>query len=115
MARALTTFGVGSTAESLRTDKDLPSTVATVVEVAVPDGVDGSKFGTWVQRCAIDGGVPPDVPAEVATDISAAAAIVADGSAVALDMTGSTIGAKMAARMGAADGDRIWFVTCLAD
>jgi hypothetical protein len=112
MARALTTFGVGADITSLTTDKPVPAGIV-VQEVAVPDGVDPSKFGTWAQRAAVEGVVPPDIPEVVVADVKAAAALLADHRAIALDMTGTVIGGRMAARMGAGADEPIWFVTAL--
>lgn len=112
VTRALTTFGVGTDVSSLRTDRPLPG--GMVVEAVVaPRGVDGSKFGTWAQRAALDDAVPVEVPEQAIADVKAAAALLADGRAIALDMTGTVLGGRMAARMGAGPDEPIWFVTAL--
>lgn len=114
MPRAITTFGVGPSLSSMRTDKELP--VGTAIATCdTPAGVDGSKFGTWAQRAAIEGTVPTDVPGEHTEAVRSAAALLSSGAAIALDMTGTVIGGRMATRMAAGGDDSIWFVTALVD
>lgn len=106
--KAFTTFGVGATAEGAfdRTLQPLPLGITHVREVAVPDGVNPSKLGTWVQRTALDGVVPEDAPAELHVAIAQAAALLDDPNlTLAIDMTGTVAGDKMRQRLGAADGE----------
>ena len=111
--KAFTTFGVGATAEGAfdRTLQPLPLGITHVREVAVPDGVNPSKLGTWVQRAALDGAVPADASPELHLAIAQAAALLDDPNvALAIDMTDNAAGDKMRAKLGAADGEQAFLL-----
>ncbi len=109
MARkAFTGFGVGPTADAAidRTLAPLPAGILRVQEIAVPDGVNPSKLGTWIQRFALDDTMSDDAPAELHVHIRTAAGALDDPNVIlAIDMTGSPAGDKMRARLGATDAD----------
>jgi hypothetical protein len=111
--KAFTTFGIGPTADKVldRTLQPLPAGITAVREVAVPDGANGSKLGTWIQRAALDNAVPEDCPEDQRAYILQAAGLLDDpNTALAIDMTGNPVGDKMRERMKAADGERAFLV-----
>ncbi len=106
--KGFTTFGVGATALDAfdRPLAPLPSGIVTVQEIAVPDGMNPSKLGTWIQRLALDGTIADEAPTEHHVHIRTAAGALDDPNVVlALDMTGNPAGDKMRERMKAADGE----------
>jgi hypothetical protein len=106
--KGFTTFGIGATAHDAfdRTLAPLPNGIVTVQEVAVPEGMNPSKLGTWIQRLALDGTLADEAPAEHHVHIRIAAGALDDPNVVlALDMTGNLAGDKMRERMKAADGE----------
>lgn len=111
--KAFTTFGIGATATAVldRTLQPLPSGITSVHEVAVPEGVNPSKLGTWIQRAALDGAAPNDCPEDHRAYVQQAAALLDDPNrALAIDMNGNLAGDKMRERMGAADGESAFLV-----
>lgn len=109
MARkAFTGFGVGPTADAAmdRTLQPLPAGILRVQEIAVPEGVNPSKLGTWIQRFALDDTMSDDAPTELHVHIRTVAGGLDDPNVVlAIDMTGSPAGDKMRARLGATEAD----------
>jgi hypothetical protein len=111
--KAFTTFGIGAAADRVidQTLQPLPSGITAVREVSVPDGVNGSKLGTWIQRAALDNAVPDDCPEDQRAYVVQAAGLLDDpNTALAIDMSGNPAGDKMRVRMGAADGERAFLV-----
>lgn len=107
--KAFTTFGAGRTGSEAmeRPLAALPLGITHAVEVAVPDGSNPSKIGTWIQRCALDGSLPDDVPESLLLLVQQAAGALDDPNAViAIDMTGNAAGEKMRERLGCGADDR---------
>ena len=119
MARkGFTTFGIGTTALTAfdRTLQPLPSGILRVQEVNVPDGMNPSKLGTWIQRVALDDSMSDDAPVEHHGHIRLAAGVLDDPNAsLAIDMTGNPAGDKMRERMGAADGETAFLIFGLTE
>jgi hypothetical protein len=81
-----------------------------LVVVPVPEGVEASRLGTWVQRRAA-GGALDDVPPEHHALVDR---VVEEyripGTCVAVEVTGD-LAARMRARVGATDADaRAWLL-----
>ena len=118
MARALTGFGAGTTADEAFRQAGLPSDVTHAQAVAVPEGANPSKVGTYVQRVALDPNALEEVPAEL-QDLVETAAMHLRGDrtlALAVDMGGTPAGDKMLARLSPATPDaRPWLVMAIAD
>ena len=111
--KAFTSFGIGPSAEGVldRTLQPLPAGITSVREVAVPEGVNGSKLGTWIQRAALDNAAPDGCPENMHAYVMQAAALLDDpNAALAIDMTGNVAGEKMRDRMGAGVHDRAFLV-----
>ena len=111
--KGFTTFGIGATAQVAfdRTLQPVPAGILRIQEVAVPEGMNPSKLGTWVQRVAIDDTMPDDAPAEHHAHIRLAAGALDDPNiALAIDMTGNPAGQKMREKMNAADGESAFLV-----
>jgi hypothetical protein len=111
--KAFTGFGVGPSATDAmdRTLAPLPAGIVRAQEIAVPDGVNPSKLGTWIQRYALDETLSDDVPSELHVHIRTAAGALDDPNVVlAIDMTGSPAGDKMRARLGATDTDNTYLL-----
>ena len=111
--KGFTTFGVGATATAAfdRTLVPLPAGILRVQEIAVPEGVNPSKLGTWVQRVALDDTMADDVPAELHEPIRLAAAALDDPNvALAIDMSGNPAGDKMLVKMGGGEGDSAFLI-----
>lgn len=81
-----------------------------LVVVPVPEGVEASRLGTWVQRRAADGsleGVPADHH-DLVDRVAGEYRI--PGTCVAVEVTGDLAG-RMRARVGATDADaRAWLL-----
>lgn len=103
--RAFTGFGAGRTADEALASADIPSSLSRVGEVAVPEGENPSKVGTFVQRVALDAGALGDVPVELRSTVEVAAAQLAGSPdlALAVSMAGTPAGDKMLARLAPAD------------
>lgn len=111
--KGFTTFGVGTTAHAAfdQTLQPLPGGILRVQEIAVPEGMNPSKLGTWVQRVALDDTMPDDAPTEHHAHIRLAAGVLDDPNiALAIDMTGNPAGEKMREKMKAADGESAFLV-----
>jgi hypothetical protein len=111
--KAFTTFGGGATPNDAiaRPLVPLPPTAVSVVEVQVPDGVNPSKFATWVQRCAVEQVVADDVPGEHHDAVrTAAGALTVNEVVAAVDMAGNPAGEKMRDRLGCGEGERPWLL-----
>ena len=111
--KAFTTFGIGTTADKVldRTLQPLPAGITAVQEVSVPEGANGSKLGTWIQRAALDNAVPEECPEDMRAYVLQAAAVLDDpNTALAIDMTGNPAGDKMRARMEATEAERAYLV-----
>jgi hypothetical protein len=111
--KGFTTFGVGATAHDAfdRTLAPLPNGIVRVQEVAVPEGMNPSKLGTWIQRLALDGTLADEAPAEHHVHIRTAAGALDDPNVVlALDMTGNPAGDKMRERMKAGDAESAYLL-----
>jgi hypothetical protein len=111
--KSFNTFGVGATgaAAGERTLAAMPNGIVSVRELAVPEGANPSKLGTWIQRAALDNAVPDDCPDNLRAYVVQAAALLDDPNlALAIDMTGNPAGEKMAARLGAGEHDHPYLV-----
>jgi hypothetical protein len=111
--KAFTTFGAGRSGSEAfdRPMQPLPLGITHVLEAPVPDGVNPSKFGTWVQRTALEGTCADDVPEEVRADVVRVAGILDDpNAAIALDMSGTPAGDKMREKLGCGEGDYPYLV-----
>ncbi len=111
--KAFTTFGIGPSADRVldRTLQPLPAGITAIREVSVPDGANGSKLGTWIQRAALDSAAPEECPADLRAYVQQAAGLLDDPNlALAIDMTGSPAGEKMRERMGAGPDERAFLV-----
>lgn len=107
--KAFTTFGAGRTGTEAmdRPLAALPLGITHAVEVAVPEGSNPSKIGTWIQRCALDGSLPDEVPEAVTLLVQQAAGALDDPNAlIAIDMSGNPAGEKMRERLGCGADDR---------
>lgn len=115
--RTFNTFGVGPVGSKAgeKTLAALPNAITSVREVAVPEGANPSKLGTWIQRTALDGAVPDDCGDDLRAYVLQAAGLLDDPNlALAIDMTGNAAGEKMAARLGAMEGDHPYLIFGLA-
>jgi len=103
--RSFTGFGAGRTAEEALSSAEVPPSLSRVAEVAVPDGENPSKVGTFVQRVALDPAALADVPAGLRSTVEAAAAQFAQSPdlVLAISMAGTPAGDKMLARLAPAD------------
>ncbi len=111
--KGFTTFGIGATAHEAfdRTLQPLPGGILRVQEINVPDGVNPSKLGTWVQRVALDDTISDDAPLEHHAHIRLAASVLDDANtALAIDMSGNPAGEKMREKMKAAAGESAFLV-----
>jgi hypothetical protein len=102
--KAFTTFAAGRVgAECLDTTmQPMPLGITHVVEISVPEGANPSKFGTWIQRFALDGALPDDATEHDRLLITQAAAQLDDPSAaLAVSMAGTAPGEKMRDRLNA--------------
>lgn len=111
--KTFTTFGIGLSADGIldRTLQTLPAGITSIREVAVPDGANGSKLGTWIQRAALETVAPEECPEDLRAYVVQAAGLLDDANlALAIDMTGNPAGEKMRERMGAATGERAFLV-----
>ncbi len=103
--RAFTGFGAGRTVEEALASAGAPPSLSRVGEVAVPEGENPSKVGTFVQRVALDPPALAEVPAELRSTVEVAAAQLAGSPelALAVSMAGTPAGDKMLARLAPAD------------
>jgi hypothetical protein len=103
--RAFTGFGAGRTADEALAAAKVPASLARVGEVAVPEGENPSKVGTFVQRVALDDGALAEVPAELRSTVEVAAAQLAESPdlALAISMAGTPAGDKMLSRLAPDD------------
>jgi hypothetical protein len=111
--KTFTTFGIGPSADRVvdRTLQPLPAGITAIREVSVPDGANGSKLGTWIQRAALENAAPEDCPEDLRAYVMQAAGLLDDPNvALAIDMTGNAAGEKMRERMGAAADERAFLV-----
>jgi hypothetical protein len=104
-ARGFTGFGAGRTADEALAGAAGPPSLSRVGEVAVPEGENPSKVGTFVQRVALDPSAIVDVPAELRSTVEVAAAQLAESPdlVLAISMAGTPAGDKMLARLAPAD------------
>jgi hypothetical protein len=102
--RAVTGFGAGSTVDEALASADLPPSLSRVGEIAVPEGENPSKVGTFVQRVALDPAAMDTVPPELRSTVEVAAAQLAESPdlALAISMAGTPAGDKMLARLAPA-------------
>ncbi len=106
--KAFTTFGSGrSGAESYdRPMQPLPLGITHALEVAVPAETNPSKFGTWIQRAALEGSPSDDVPEEFRVAVGQAAGLLDDpNAALAISMAGTPAGEKMRDKLGCGPDD----------
>lgn len=103
--RAVTGFGAGRTADEALASADIPPSLSRVGEIAVPEGENPSKVGTFVQRVALDPAAMDGVPAELRSTVEIAAAQLAESPdlALAISMAGTPAGDKMLARLAPDD------------
>jgi hypothetical protein len=103
--RAVTGFGAGRTADEALAGADIPPSLSRVGEIAVPEGENPSKVGTFVQRVALDPAAMDGVPAELRSTVEIAAAQLAESPdlALAISMAGTPAGDKMLARLAPDD------------
>jgi hypothetical protein len=111
--KAFTTFGAGRSGSEAfdRPMQPLPLGITHALEIAVPAEINPSKFGTWIQRTALEGVCADDVPAEVRGEVERAAGLLDDpNAAIALDMSGTPAGDKMRDKLGCADDDHAYLL-----
>lgn len=124
MSRSFTTSAVGQDPESawrnaveaarngtIRPGGELIASSSEVLEVPVPDGVNPSKLGTWIERVAGDEGAIEDVPEEVRPLVMAwSARLARPGLCLAVEVAGD-LGARMRKLHGVDDPDaRTWLL-----
>ncbi|MEO5680234.1 MAG: hypothetical protein ABIS47_11260, partial [Acidimicrobiales bacterium] len=103
----------GRTADEALAGANAPPSLSRVGEVAVPEGQNPSKVGSFVQRVALDPSTLGDVPPELRSTVEVAAAQLAESPelALAVSMAGTPAGDKMLARLAPADADaRPWLI-----
>lgn len=107
--RAVTGFGAGRTADEALASADLPPSLSRVGEIAVPEGENPSKVGTFVQRVALDPTSMDGVPPELRSTVEVAAAQLAESAdlALAISMAGTPAGDKMLAKLAPADAGAV--------
>jgi len=107
--RAFTGIGAGRTADEALASAEVPASLSRVGEVAVPEGENPSKVGTFVQRVALDADALAGVPAVLRSTVEAAAAQLAESPelALAISMAGTPAGEKMLARLAPADDEAV--------
>jgi hypothetical protein len=107
--RAFTGFGAGRTADEALAAAEVPPSLSRVGEVAVPEGANPSKVGTFVQRVALDPSALADVPAELRSTVEVAAAQLAESPdlALAVSMEGTPAGDKMLTRLAPSDDQAV--------
>ena len=116
--KAFTTFGAGRSGSEAfdRPMQPLPLGITHALEAPVPAGVNPSKFGTWVQRTALEGVCADDVPTEIRTDVERVAGMLDDpNTAIALDMSGTAPGDKMRDKLGCTEHDHPYLLFGLTD
>ena len=116
--RAFTGFGAGRTADEALASAKVPPSLSRVGEVAVPEGENPSKVGTFVHRVALDSASLAEVPAELRSTVEVAAAQLAESPdlALAISMAGTPAGDKMLARLAPADGHAVpWLLFGLVE
>jgi len=103
--RAFTGFGAGRTADEALASAEVPPNLSRVGEIAVPEGENPSKVGTFVQRVALDPAALTDVPDVLRSTVEVAAAQLAESPdlALAISMAGTPAGDKMLARLAPDD------------
>lgn len=103
--RAFTGLGAGRTADEALASAEVPPSLSRVGEIAVPEGENPSKVGTFVQRVALDPAAMESVPMELRSTVEVAAAQLAESPdlALAISMAGTPAGDKMLARLAPAD------------
>jgi len=107
--RAFTGFGAGRTAEEALAGAEVPPSLSRVGEIAVPEGENPSKVGTFVQRVALDPAAIDDVPSELRSTVEVAAAQLAESPdlALAISMTGTPAGDRMLAKLAPEDDQAV--------
>ncbi len=116
--RAFTGFGAGRSADEALATAKVPPSLSRVGEVAVPQGENPSKVGTFVQRVALDPAALADVPVELRSTVEVAAAQLAESPdlALAISMAGTPAGDKMLARLAPADDQAVpWLLFGLVE
>ncbi len=116
--RAFTGFGAGRSADEALAGAKVPPGLSRVGEVAVPEGENPSKVGTFVQRVALDPSALTDVPDALRSTVEVAAAQLAESPdlALAISMAGTPAGQKMLARLGSTDDQAVpWLIFGLVD
>lgn len=114
--RAFTGFAAGRTGDEALAAATVPPGLIRVSEVAVPEGQNPSKVGTFVQRVALDPPALADVPVELQATVQAAAAQLAESPdlVLAISMAGTPAGDKMLARLGPVDEQAVpWLLVGL--
>ena len=116
--RAFTGFGAGRSADEALASAAVPPSLSRVGEVAVPEGENPSKVGTFVQRVALDPAALGDVPVELRSTVEVAAAQLAESPdlALAISMGGTPAGERMLARLAPADDQAVpWLLFGLVE
>jgi hypothetical protein len=116
--KAFTTFGAGRSGSEAydRPMQPLPLGITHALEVIVPADVNPSKFGTWIQRAALEGAVSDDVPEELKVSVRTAAGLLDDpNAALALDMAGTPAGDKMRDKLGCGEDENPYLLFGLTE